>query len=385
MRAKNRSLIVLAVLLVSLPTACFGKTYPDLTADAEYTKAVMELSNLEIISGYPDGYFRPEQAINRAEALKIILNSFPKNDTDLAANKFPDVNEADWFYKFVRIALKNRIIEGYTDGTFKPANQVNFAEALKMGLFAKGIDTEKIEFVDFHPSVKKDDWFAKYFSFGYDKNLFKTDRKGGLNPIKPLTRGEFVELIYRIKNFDPQSSFDISYNWKDETNSEGVELKYPTDWESYDLSSGSFIAFFPDKNPDFVHKVDGSAKIAVTVWNNSLQQNRNDYFQSVKEKYTKKYQSQEIVFNEKSLKAGPALIIVNASEGVVDSYVYVNSDSILVALSSFDPASQKSGEFIKEINKIIDNLELNANTLLLTNQQKIAEVRKNILVANNSI
>jgi len=83
-------------------------------------EAVDYLNENGIIQGYPDGYFRPDRIINRAEALKIIFESRGMTPGEDTASGFPDVEMKAWFAKYVTQAKKMNIIEGYNDGTYKP-------------------------------------------------------------------------------------------------------------------------------------------------------------------------------------------------------------------------------------------------------------------------
>lgn len=92
------------------------------------------LTSINAVQGYPDGSFKPTRTLNRAEFLKIALASYPKirvSPSD-SANCFPDVLADDWFSQYVCLAKKRGIISGYPDGEFKPGQTVNYAEALKI-------------------------------------------------------------------------------------------------------------------------------------------------------------------------------------------------------------------------------------------------------------
>lgn len=87
-----------------------------------------------IVEGYPDGSFKPDQPVNRAEALKILMESGRLGPLDELAElkEFPDVPEDAWFRGYVRKAQAYDIVEGYPDGTFRPAQYITRAEAAKI-------------------------------------------------------------------------------------------------------------------------------------------------------------------------------------------------------------------------------------------------------------
>jgi len=92
------------------------------------------LTNIRAVQGNPDGTFQPRRTLNRAEFLKIALESHPRILVSRSdeGSCFPDVSEGDWFSKYVCLARKRKIVAGYPDGYFRPENPVNYAEALKI-------------------------------------------------------------------------------------------------------------------------------------------------------------------------------------------------------------------------------------------------------------
>lgn len=109
--------------------------YTDAPFNSAVTAGVSVLTEAGAIEGNPDGTFLPDKLLNRAEFLKIVLKSYPDSTVDSendAGNCFPDVGQWDWFSPYVCYAKANGIVGGYPDGYFRPENSVNHAEALKM-------------------------------------------------------------------------------------------------------------------------------------------------------------------------------------------------------------------------------------------------------------
>lgn len=82
--------------------------------------------------GVPTGYFRPQDSLNRAEATKMLINAAAVAEDLSGAPHFPDVVSSDWFYNFVETAFNAGVVSGYPDGNFRPGNTINRAEAAKM-------------------------------------------------------------------------------------------------------------------------------------------------------------------------------------------------------------------------------------------------------------
>lgn len=105
--------------------------FPDVPPGHADFAATMFLQERRIAQGYPDGTYRPEQPINRAEFVKILMESRSGLSYLPTANCFPDVGN-EWFSPHVCLAKHDGILEGYPDGTFRPAHLINIAEAAKI-------------------------------------------------------------------------------------------------------------------------------------------------------------------------------------------------------------------------------------------------------------
>lgn len=195
--AMRKTLLIAAAVLV--PLAAFAIDYSDATeryTDAPFSRAetagISVLSNLEAVSGNPDGTFRPGRLLNRAEFLKIVLLSAGIGPTPDDLNCFPDVRSAEWFAEYVCEAKQRGIVQGNPDGYFRPARNVNFAEALKMLVETWGLTL---------PTYIRapDHWYDPYFdaahSAGIPVDVFGT-------PDHLLTRGEMARLAASFVAYD---------------------------------------------------------------------------------------------------------------------------------------------------------------------------------------
>lgn len=102
------------------------KSFSDVPTDAWYAKAVNTLSSLGMLGGYPDGTFRPDAPITRAEFAAIAL-AFAY-DPASAICSYTDVNTSAWYYTYVAQATTYGWISGYPDGSFRPNNSITRAE-----------------------------------------------------------------------------------------------------------------------------------------------------------------------------------------------------------------------------------------------------------------
>ena len=102
--------------------------YTDVAFDAWYNTAVPTMTKAGIVDGYPDGTFRPDAPITRAEMAKII-SLFAK--LDKSESRFSDI-AGHWAEAYIRLAAGNGWIAGYPDGTFGPQRNITRAETATM-------------------------------------------------------------------------------------------------------------------------------------------------------------------------------------------------------------------------------------------------------------
>jgi len=126
-----------------LRSAAEDSVFTDVSISHPYSSAIRWAKDGGVLNGYPDGTFKPDKTVNRVEFLKIVLEASDA-DVGSATEPvdFSDVNDDAWYMSYVRFAKAQGIVKGYEDGTFKPDRAVNFAEALKMAYIALEISTE---------------------------------------------------------------------------------------------------------------------------------------------------------------------------------------------------------------------------------------------------
>ena len=137
-------------------------TFTDVPEEAWYRDAVQALASLGIVEGIGNGKFAPERTITRAEFTAIAMR-FTNGALD-GENIFSDVSEDEWFYEEVVGSIQYGWINGYTDGTFRPYNNIARSEVTAITNRMLGRSADEA-FVDGHadelrqfPDVSKDVW-----------------------------------------------------------------------------------------------------------------------------------------------------------------------------------------------------------------------------------
>ena len=142
---KFLSLALALVMSLSLLTVASAAEYKDLTDKSEitYSEAVAVLNKLGIISGYEDGSFKPDTALNRAQAAKIIcVMLLGKDASDALSLKSNFTDVSGWAESYIAYCASQGIVAGVGDGKFDPNGKLTGYQFAKMLLVALGYDAE---------------------------------------------------------------------------------------------------------------------------------------------------------------------------------------------------------------------------------------------------
>ena len=197
----------------------YSLDFPDVSTDHPNKTAIDYLSDEKIISGYPDGTFRPEDSISRSELMKVLTKRFVGEGpySDAYYNCFPDVKD-DWYAPYVCYASSQGWVDGYSSGLFEPKGNVSIAEAIKMLINSQGFGGE-VNSLDF------DDWYTPYLVVAKN-NGFIDEADYYLFPENDMYRASITESLYRVLvgsgggvdncQFDPDVCSDDQFCIRDE-------------------------------------------------------------------------------------------------------------------------------------------------------------------------
>jgi endonuclease YncB( thermonuclease family) len=195
-----KKIITLIIALLFIGTV-YAVALNDVAGNKNET-AINYLYENGVISGYSDGSFQPDKTLNRAELLKILVGGMGVQPSAAEyKNCFPDVKE-EWFAPYVCYAKMQGWVGGYPDGTFRPAQTVNKAEAIKMTVNSQGYEVPNSVSETLYSDVDNGQWYAPFIKVAKDKGLLEETGSifGVTNDMK---RGAISENIYRamiIKN-----------------------------------------------------------------------------------------------------------------------------------------------------------------------------------------
>lgn len=211
--------LILTLLISQVANAAFS----DVNEGTDYMSSITWMADNGVIQGYPDGTFKPDQCVNRAEFLKMMYLTSKKDIiiTDSASGDhyyddyFSDTSTEEWYWPYVNKALKDGTVEGYPDGTFKPAQCVNRVEAIKMAIleFNDGQIPDYSEMLLWgFEDVDRTEWYGQYIEpalsnelVGLEHAQITSVESGKFFPGDPMTRKEVAEMLYRMKTVKDNS------------------------------------------------------------------------------------------------------------------------------------------------------------------------------------
>jgi hypothetical protein len=191
--------IPLAVICLWSPSMATALTFSDVQNHWAQL-SIVKLQERNLISGYPEGDFRPEGTITRAEFAAILLKAFPNAKPVRKPINFIDVPNTHWAYKAIQAASENGFFAGYPDGTFKPNQTLPRVQALV--ILAKGLNysapSPSVEMLKqyFEDATQIPDYAINAVSSAIFGNLVVNyPNVKQLKPNQNATRGEVTALI----------------------------------------------------------------------------------------------------------------------------------------------------------------------------------------------
>lgn len=183
---------------ISLPDS---SPYSDLSTTHTNYKSIAYLSEKEVLQGYEDGTFLPENQINRAEFFKILVASLDVEiDPEIYQNCYPDVHD-EWYAPYICYGTEQGWIQGYDDGYFRPEQTVNKVEAVKMLLESRSISTNDLTLLNYdlvpYTDIETDEWYYPYLQIAYGLKLLE-ETGTSLDPDGLRTRAAVSEETFRL-------------------------------------------------------------------------------------------------------------------------------------------------------------------------------------------
>lgn len=190
-------LLLAGVMVLQISSTSFAIAGLSDISGHKYQTAIQYLYSNGVINGYSDLTFKPDNEINRAELLKILVGGAGYNPSELVyKNCFPDV-KTEWYAKYVCFAKDKNWVKGYDDGLFRPEKPAMKVESMKMLLNSQGFPIqESVVGKSIYSDVDFSKWFGPYMFVAEAMDIVDIAGNKYL-PMDFVTRGEVSDNIYR--------------------------------------------------------------------------------------------------------------------------------------------------------------------------------------------
>jgi hypothetical protein len=170
--------------------------FPDVPIGYWAREAIEFLAIKKIITGYPDGTFKPERALTRAELCALLIRAKGFSVVKPKRAIFKDVATTHWAAAYIETAANLKLVEGYPDGTFKPNQALTREEAIKiLVLFDnKTLPAEAPAYV--YADVSGSRWSARYITVARSAGWLYYVKEKNFIPKKKFPRAEAAAILY---------------------------------------------------------------------------------------------------------------------------------------------------------------------------------------------
>ncbi|MBW4560228.1 MAG: DUF1565 domain-containing protein [Mojavia pulchra JT2-VF2] len=175
-----------AVTFKDVPTGYWAKAY------------IEALASQNIIAGFPDGTFKPNEPVTRAQFATIVTKALTPQAKRAAIN-FKDVKSDFWAYAAIRSAYQGQFVSGYPDGTFKPQQQIPRVQALVSLANGLGLTADNQNILSFYTDAAQIPKYAiaPVAAATARQIVINYPTVKQLNPNREATRAEIAAFVYQ--------------------------------------------------------------------------------------------------------------------------------------------------------------------------------------------
>ena len=156
----------------------------------------------DIVSGYPDGSFRPDDSISRAEAASLAADI--KKISGEKEPVFSDVPEDHWAFNCIQACYTFGIMKGTGINLFRPEQKISRQEAMTMlyrtSDLAPASPEDNLQSIPDQEMLSE--WAKEAAATLMKEGIVKGDEKGMILPLKAVTRAEFLTMLYRLETME---------------------------------------------------------------------------------------------------------------------------------------------------------------------------------------
>jgi len=205
-----KKIFIVLIMLLSFLNAglmpALAENFYDVNQDYWAYQSIQDLSGQNIISGYSDNTFRPDNSVTRAEFATMIIKSLNREGMPITRKaNFSDVSLSFWAYDNIQRAYDLGLISGFSNGTFKPSSYITRAEVL--AILSKTVQDGALSESDarnilsrFYDANRVPEWAIIPAAKAVKANLaVNYPQPNFLMPEKSATRAEVAAMLFNLR------------------------------------------------------------------------------------------------------------------------------------------------------------------------------------------
>jgi len=204
MQKKFFAWLIATTLLISVPASNLSAAEGGFTDIGNHwaRALVQKFTGQGILAGYPDGTFRPDNHLQRAEAIALLNRFF--NITESGYPTFSDVRPTDWHYHQIGAAQRKGYVAGFPDGTFRPHENISRLHAFILIYRLLGSPqashTDLSRFNDHHLIPTDLPIYRQIVSYMVGAGIVNAYPDNTLRVMTCITRAEMLSLLNRVSD-----------------------------------------------------------------------------------------------------------------------------------------------------------------------------------------
>jgi hypothetical protein len=160
--------------------------------------SIVKLVDTDVIKGYGNDRFAPNQPITRGEAVSMLNKALKWKGQQ--SESYSDVVKSDWYYEAIAKGAAAKVVSGYLDGTFKPNRSLTRMEMAAMLAHARAGKAATAGTPSFH-DIHADYWGADILYWMEIKGWVSGYKDGTFQPERQTTRAEFAQILVKIMSY----------------------------------------------------------------------------------------------------------------------------------------------------------------------------------------
>jgi|GEM_PF-1449933 len=190
------SLIICMIYMLIASTVSFATDYEGHWAE----EAIVSALESSYIAGYPDGTFKPNENVSRAEFFSMVNQYY--GFTNITEVSFKDVAKGDWYEETISKALAANYVAGYSDGSIRPNAPITREEAAIVLSKASKLATSDVASLTFTDSKQIASWSKPFVNAVINRGYLKGYEDATFRPQNNITRAEAVSALETIKQLN---------------------------------------------------------------------------------------------------------------------------------------------------------------------------------------